>query len=247
MIVGVLTHEERHAHMAEAIKLFPMLKKRPLTSSRRISIVCYGPSLNDTWEDIKGPVMTVSGAHDFLMARGITPEWHVDCDPLEHKAGMLTPNDSTRYLMASVCHPKVWPKLKGKKVSLWHLINGDYYETPSWVMKHHPQGLDCMFGGGSTVGMRAMEIAAALGFRRFDIHGMDCSFGESRHAGPHSGKRQLETLVRCNGRQFKTSPQMLQAAQEMERFLLTMDADITFHGDGLVQEMSRAIQLKKAA
>lgn len=229
--------------MAEAIKLFPMMKKHPRFGSRKVSLVCYGPSLLETWRDIEGPIMTVSGAHDFLVERGITPDWHVDCDPRQHKAGMLKrPQEGTKYLMASVCHPDFWDTLKKYRVNLWHLINGDDFETVAWVRKNHPTGLASLIGGGSTVGMRAMEVCAALGFRRFNIYGMDCSHSTQRHAGLHLGKPQVETRVSVGFRQFKTTLQMLQAAQEMERFILTMDADITFHGDGLMQATAQYLK-----
>lgn len=246
MIPGVLSNEERHAQMAKCPN-FPRLKKHASFSDRRISLACYGPSLSETWQDIRGPLMTVSGAHDFLQRKGVIPAWHVDCDPRPHKAQMVTPNGSTKYLMASVCHPDWWQKLKGKKVTVWHLINGDDLKTVEWVCHHDPKGHGSLIGGGSTVGMRAMNVAAALGFRRFDVYGMDCSFEGNLHAGPHGGKRQETTLVRVGNRQFKTTPQLLQAAREMEHFLQTFDAEVTFHGDGLVQEMARAITLREAA
>lgn len=248
MIKGVLSNDERHAQMAQAIERFPMMKKHPKFNSRKLSIVCYGPSLLDTWRDIEHPIMTVSGAHDFLVERGITPDFHVDCDPRQHKAGMLKrPTNLTRYLMASVCHPDFWDTLKHKSVRLWHLINGDDMETVNWITRNHPAGLAAIIGGGSTVGMRAMEVAAALGFRRFEIHGMDCSHTGARHAGLHLGKPQIEQLVRVGSRQFKTTTQMLYAAQEMERFINTMDAEIHFHGDGLMQETAKFIKLKEIA
>tara|TARA_R110000868_G_scaffold176513_3_gene414237 strand:- start:8889 stop:9641 length:753 start_codon:yes stop_codon:yes gene_type:complete len=250
MIAGALPHAERHEQMAKAVKLFPMMKKRALDgfSDRRLSIVCYGPSLNDTWLDIRGPMMTVSGAHDYLSMRGCIPQWHVECDPREHKAIMLKrPSRATKYLMASCCHPKFWETLKGHDVRLWHLINGNDLETPLWVKENHLEGIDCMIGGGSTVGMRALEIAAAIGFRRFNIYGMDCSFTDRHHAGDHTGKRQAEITVTVGGKRFTTSPQMLQASQEMAEFILTMDAEVTMHGEGLMQETARLINERKAA
>lgn len=247
MINGVLSNAERHAQMAQAVGLFPMLKKSKGFSDRRISVVCYGPSLNDTWRDIQGPMFTVSGAHDFMVAKGRAPDWHVDCDPRPHKVAMLTPNHDTRYLMASVCHPDMWVKLKGHNVRLWHLINGDDYHTPAWIASNHPEGKDSMIGGGSTVGMRALEVACHMGFRRFNIYGMDCSFESERHAGAHLGKPQDTIMVQVGLRRFKTTPQMLQAAREMEQFIQTYDADITFHGDGLMQATARFLEDRKAA
>jgi len=66
-----------------------MLKKRGKFNDKWASIVCYGPSLADTWKVIKRPIVTVSGAHDYLVDRGIVPDFHVDCDPRAHKARML--------------------------------------------------------------------------------------------------------------------------------------------------------------
>ena len=242
-IVGVLTNDERHQHMAEAIKLFPVMKRHPRFNDRMVSIVCYGPSLRDTWKDIPRPILTVSGAHDFLVSRGTVPDWHVDCDPRPHKAAMLKlPQLETKYLMASCCHPDFWEKLRGHRVRLWHLINGDDFETPAWVRKNHPLGMDIMMGGGTTVGMRAMEVCAALGFRRFNIFGMDCSFLAERHADKHLGAPQPIALARVGNRTFQTTLQMLEAAREMERFITTMDADVRFHGDGLMQATAQYLR-----
>lgn len=248
MMLGVLSNEERHAQMRIAIDAgFPMLRKKPKGefSDRRIQLVCYGPSLLNTWEKIntRKPIVTVSGAHDFLVSRGTIPNIHIDCDPRPHKAAMLTlPQHGTKYLMASVCHPDFWKKLRRHNVNLWHLVNGEDFETQAWVRKNHLQGLESLIYGSSSVGMRALEVCAAMGFRRFDIFGMDNSFEGNRHAGPHGGLPQIEEMVRVNERKFKTTQQMLQAAREMERFIRTMDADIIFHGDGLMQETAKFLK-----
>lgn len=244
MLKGVMTNEERHAQMAQAKG--QMLKKKSKFNDRWVSIVCYGPSLADTWKQIKRPMVTVSGAHDFMVDKGIVPDYHVDCDPREHKAKMLKrPQGATTYLMASVCHPSYWGVLKGRNVRLWHLINGNDLETVAWVMQNHPEGIKSMIGGGSSVGMRAMNVMAALGFRRFNIHGMDNSFTTQRHAGAHLGKDQDKIWVKAGNRNFQTTQQMVQAAVEMEEFLQTQDAEVVFYGDGLMQET--ALLLKEMA
>ena len=244
MLQGVLSNAERHAQMSQANG--QMLKKRPKFNNKWASIVCYGPSLADTWRLIKRPIVTVSGAHDYLVKRGIVPDFHVDCDPREHKARMLqNPQSKTTYLMATVCHPKYWEVLKGYNIRLWHLINGDDLETVAWVLQNHPEGANSMVGGGSSVGQRAMNVMAALGYRRFNVYGMDCSFTTDRHAGAHLGKEQAKIFVQAGNRVFQTTRQMLQAAIEMEQFITTQDAEVAFFGDGLMQET--ALQLKEMA
>lgn len=67
----------------EQIKLaIKRVKERiqPVNEKRKdpIAVVCYGPSLNDTWEQIKEYkyIISCSGAHKFLIDRGIIPTWH---------------------------------------------------------------------------------------------------------------------------------------------------------------------------
>src|SRR5439155_104689 len=174
-IPGVLSDAERHEHMRIAMETgFPFLQKRSSFHENRCSLVCYGPSLLDTWRQIKPldqSIITVSGAHDFLVDRNVIPTYHVEIDPRAHKPRMLrNPREETRYLMASCCHPDFWPKLAGYDVQLWHLINGNDTTTTDWVRDHHLAGWASLIGGGSTVGQRAMNVAAALGFRRFSIN-----------------------------------------------------------------------------
>ena len=200
-----------------------------------MSIVCYGPSLRDTWKHIKRPILTVSGAHDFLIGRGVVPDFHVDCDPRDHKVKMLHPAKAVKYRMATCCHPSLWEKLKGYDVELWHLHNDIH--TEEWVRANDP-GAN-MLGGGSTAGMRALEVASMLGYRRFEVHGMDSSYesSEVRHAGAHLGKQQNVVEVNVDGKWFKSSPQMVEAAKEVITFIQNYDCELRFHGTGLVQSM----------
>lgn len=242
-IPGILTAEERHAQMAVAVKQgFPFLRRQQEFHDGLLSIVCYGPSLLETWREINQkdylPILTVSGAHDFLSERGITPDYHVHMDPRAFEPEMLAnPNDQTKYLMASCCAPEFWAILKKRHVELWHLINGP--ETIDWVRVHHSRGLKSCIGGGSTVGQRAMNVGASLGYRRFRIYGMDLSFGPQHWAGPHPGNDEPIIQVDLNGKTYKTTPQLLKAAQEMEDFLKSMDVEIEFHGNGLMQEVAK--------
>lgn len=90
--------------------------------SEPIAIVCYGPSLNETWEEVKKfkYIMTCSGAHRFLIDRGIIPTWHVEVDPREHKIKLVgEPHKDVTYLIASTCHPKYFEHLESFRRKLW--------------------------------------------------------------------------------------------------------------------------------
>jgi hypothetical protein len=236
-IPGVQTWDERRRNVEHSMSLgLPRLTVRD-EKPGHLTIACYGPSLRDTYRDMSGPVLSVSGAHDFLTERRVIPEYHVECDPRSHKAQMLTrPNADTEYLIASCCHPDVFRALDGCKVLLWHLDNGP--ESRMWATQHDPLAL-CI-SGGSTVGLRAFEITHVLGYRSIDVHGMDCSFdGLNQWAGKHSGERKSVHYVTMpdSKRRYATTPLMVQQAREAVTFWRTHDVPMKFRGSGLCQAM----------
>ena len=246
-----VSNAESFSNMEAAIAAgLPFLKKANRFNNGCISIAGYGPSLSKTWQAISNPCIATSGAYDFLVSRGFIPDYYCVIDPRESTVRLLTmAQEKTKYLMASCVHLSWWDKLKGFHVELWHLIDGP--DTVPWVEKNHPAGINSCIGGGSTVGQRAMNVAAALGYRRFDVFGMDgsISFDKSLntviHAGPHNSERQPLITVAHGSSSYHTTPQLLQSVKEMQDFLLTADAELTFHGEGLMQDMARTIQKGK--
>ena len=241
-IPGILSQAERHDQMQQAINLhLPFLKKAKFFHGGVMSIVGYGPSLADTWKEIRNPDMAVSGAYNFLADRGRIPHYYTAMDPRKSVAGLLRKpiHNGTQFLMASVCHPDFWDILKGFHVELWHLINEP--EDVEWVEHHHPAGIHSMIGGGSTIGHRAMNVASALGYRRFRLFGIDCSFTDKRHAGEHNGEIEPVIEVTANDRVFKTTPQLWKSARELCQLILTADIEVEVFGDGMFQEMARLL------
>jgi len=241
-VVGTSADGKRVENMETAVKKgISWFKPVDKFHDETISIVCYGPSLKYTWKDIKHPMMTVSGAHDFMIKNGVIPDYHMDCDPRPHKAKFTeNPRQGVKYLMASCCNPKHWENLEGQHVELWHMHNGPDKETAEWLEKNVPQ--DQWVGGGTTAGLRALDLCGRMGYRKFEVYGMDCSFESPtvQHAGEHNGKPHSAMKVRTRGgREFITSPQMIDAARWVEEMLSKYDIEITFNGDGLLQQMVR--------
>ena len=208
---------------------------------RAVTIACYGPSLAQTWPQIAverargNLVLSVSGAHDFLIARGIVPDIHVDVDPREHK-GFFTknPNPAVKYWMASCCHPSVIDNLIPYDLTLWHVLNSDedhriYHELErdAWLL-----------AGGGSVGCRAVNLMYTQGFRRFSIHGMDCSFADDgeQHAGAHSGKVQQEWEATCGGKRFRTSGTLIAIASAFLQNMTVLEERSRGDGDPVVIE-----------
>jgi hypothetical protein len=208
-----------------------------------IAVVCFGPSLLDTWKRVKDfPfVISCSGAHKFLVERGIVPTWHVEVDPRAHKVGLIgPPQAATEYLLASACHREVFEHLADCTVKLWHV-----FDPSDDAFRRLPPG-DLAVTGGCDVGLRAITMAAVLGFRTLHVFGMDQSAGTvdaprgMRHAGehPHSGKKF--DLTEFDGVRYYTTPAMLEAARQVGHELDQMPAvHATFYGDGLAQHMVR--------
>lgn len=219
----------------------PRIQKAALRDDP-VAIVCFGPSLNDTWEQVRGfrYIITCSGSHKFLLERGIVPTWHVEVDPREHKIELLgQPHPGVTYLPASTCHPRYFKHLldANAKVELWHVFSDD-----AEAHRVLPRG-EWALTGGSNVGLRAMTIARFFGFRDHHVFGMDgCQRDERhKHASPHPLQDGSGfSLVEYEGVTYKTTPAMLESAKQTIHELDMMpDVRATFYGEGLVQEMAK--------
>jgi len=211
-----------------------------VTSSEPVAIVCFGPSLHDTWEQIRDykTIFTCSGSHKFLLEKGILPTYHVEVDPREHKVTLLgEPHANVTYLPASTCHPAYFAHIMGKgaKVVLWHVFSDD-----AEAHRILPRG-EWALTGGSNVGLRAMTIARFLGHTVHHVFGMDGNQRDDvhKHAAPHpiqdGGGHSLVTIA---GREWKTTPAMMESAkQTLHELDMMPDVQATFFGDGLVQTL----------
>ncbi len=201
-----------------------------------ISIVGYGPSLRETWKDITRPCVTVSGAHDFLVSRGMYPDYHAECDGREHKTKHLeNPNGFTTYLMATIVNPRMWELLEGCKVVTWHNANGKH--IVDWIGDNDPGTI--LVAGGSVVGMSAIHLAGIMGYRKFKLFGFDGNFSEGdRHAGVHHGPPQKLIERTVKGRKWVTTPQMSNAADELGWLIRDHpELGFEFHGDSMISAM----------
>src|SRR5258706_12054842 len=141
-------------------------------------LACYGPSLEETIDDLwaevaaGGDLFSTSGAHQFLIDRGIVPMGHVETDPRPinvHRMGR--PHPGGAYFIASACDRALFDLLHGCEVFLYHVTS-----SPKETDLIRSMGGNFTVDGGTNVGMSAIGLGTALGYRRFSIHGMDCSY-----------------------------------------------------------------------
>lgn len=220
---------------------------------RTLALCGYGPSIREFVEELretKADIMTTSGAHDVLVEAGVYPTYHVECDAQQHKAKLVKrPNDVTRYLIASCCHPDVFDNLKGRNVALWHVAHTQ--EEDREVDKYVLRAVKVI--GAPSSGGRAMGLAFVLGYRRFMVYGMDSSFpfDETRdekeqfqHAGDHpnqdwNSKRVFRTDP-INGKVYYTTLPLLIAAQCFYTIAEKTQGKFLIRGDSMLAAMVKA-------
>ncbi len=231
-----VTHAERNANIVSAMSRIKKKIEPGTKQTAPMAIVGYGPSLNQTWEQIRDfpYIMSMSGSHAFLVERGIIPTHHIEVDPREHKARMLGfPQEKVKYYIAADCHPAVFDHLEGYDVSLWQILSEELELQELWE-----EG-DYALAGGTGVGSRALVLAKFLGFSDLHLFGIDGSFGDSgSHASLHTNAPPMDEVVEVEetGRRFKTTSAMLGAVHEFGDQLDALPGtSFTFYGDGLIQ------------
>lgn len=243
-----LSEEKREEFMEWAVRCNPPRIVQQPFGDESITLVGYGPSLMDTWEKIKPPLICTSNALKFLIGKGLKPSegwYYAMADPrannLDFIRNPVVPE--VTYLMASVCHPKVWKILQGYKVIMWHAMSGEH--TPEWVRENDPG--TWLVGAGSTIGLCSIHLGGFLGFRKFEIHGFDGSFRDGkRHAGEHNGHDQAPIPSTINPA-YLSSKIMDNANVEVQNTLKSFPIFCIFHGEGLMQDWVGKADLDNAA
>lgn len=207
-----------------------------------LSVAGGGPSLDETHKNLTGYVAAINGSLSFLMEKGIVPNACGVLDANPHIAEMLVPHQDVTYFVASVCDPSVFDRLMSCHVVLWHPSSRALLTEP--VLDEH--GHDWLqIGGGSTMGLRWLNLGYVCGFRKFHLHGLDSSFRSGKtHAYPDR-RDESEHLTVCG---YETRLNFLHQVTEFAALLALFQqpdvepVDIEVFGDGLLQANWRAYQ-----
>lgn len=195
-------------------------------------------------EDDFDNLMSINGAHAWLIKNGIIPRIHVisemDVDDVELALGG-PPHQAVTYYVSSCCLPKVFEQLEGYNRVLWHhfMPFEGYQEL---IQKLFPE--EFMVRGGFATFFKSMTIAIILGFRYFDLFGLDSSFDTSSHLPGYAmaDKEKHITIWGANGegkrlKKFKTTGALAFQAKEFLEFCLHNQPSLSLrvHGDGLLR------------
>jgi len=211
--------------------------KRFNAHDRVMSIAGGGPSLEDTWPQLTGVIVTANAGLGFLLQNDITPWACGLLDSRPHIADLIEPHDRVFFFVSSTCHPSVFDKLKNCRVILWHPGGMPGLETE--LPRDTP-----IIGGGCTMGLRWLTLGYYMGFRRFEAHGLDSSYrGERTHAYPDRHDGEPPNLV-IDG--LATAPNFLQQVADFLKMQRVFSCEqdpptINLHGEGLLQRTVRSM------
>lgn len=208
------------------------------------AVLCGGgPSLEDHIEDIRAKqaagchVFAMNGSANYLKKHGIIANYHVLMDARPENIDFVrTPDPLTHFLVASQCHPSIFDALKGHPVTMWHAMASDDLNQLFTDCQ-----VPCMIPGGSTVGLRTMNLAYSMGYFVIDLYGYDSSArGDQKHAYDqplNHGQPVYEFSTKVGGREYIASgPMASQADQfpDVAQKLAALGIKIRVHGDGLL-------------
>jgi hypothetical protein len=182
-------------------------------NDRTLAIIGSGPSLEQTYQHIPPncDIMALNGAYKFLRSKHFIPRYFAMLDARPVNVNFLDDlQEDTTYLLASQCAPECFDRLVGHHRGIFHL------STPTTKQVFPDEEL--YIGGGGTIGLTAIGIATALGYRHVILYGFDSSYaGERRHVeyqAQNDKENSLEVWV--DDRKYVTSHAM--AAQVMDFF-----------------------------
>ena len=237
------TEEELCSNIRSALaRGLPELTLAPTKHDGNMVLVASGWSMPDYIDEIKAhrkagrPIVAIKATHDFLVENGVEPDLWINLDPRDRTGGIKHLNDHTTYLPASRCPPSTFDYLKGKKVLLWH----------SWAPGPEMEAIGpnkIAIGGGTTSGLRAVNIGYILGYRNFTMYGYDsCNSpdGRKKFCGATPGATVDIWVGGPTGKKFNCNMAMAQQANEFQKLFEVMpDLNLNVKGPGLIAEIMR--------
>lgn len=238
--------EQIRKHIEYALSLnLPEFHSSIIRNGGKCLVVGSGPSIEYTIDELKEshkkwPIIAVNGAHEYLYDHGITPNVWLTVDPRPMPQNLVHPNEDTVYLIASRANPETFDALEGCKRVVWH----------SWSGKEDYDDLlygKLQIGGGSTSGLRAVNIAYVMGFREVELYGMDCCLGEKGNKRVMDEKFDGQTTdIVINGKTFICNMAMAAQAKDFQLLYKIMpDIHIEVKGEGVLAAILRERKAQK--
>lgn len=219
-----------------SLQLSPV--RQNMADEKAVSICGGGPSLENTLDELTGEIWACNGTHDWLIERGIIPDyaffWDAGDKTIEY---LQKPRDGVVYLIASQCKPEIFEALQGHEVLIWN--PGCDMLDKYWIENNIKEPV---IGGGRACMTRAPFLASYMGYKEIHLFGADSSLaeGDKSHVGAGSENRGVVDIT-CAGRTFRTPLWMAGQAQEfleLTGVLIDNGAEVVVHGEGLLPHIA---------
>ncbi len=205
----------------------------------------YLPAIRYVKSTGRDLVMPVNAMHGWLIERDVVPHVQVifepDIEDLEKSLGG-PPHPDVIYYIASHCPRHVFQTLANYKRVLWHAFC-PFQGYQNIINRLFPG--EFMVAGGYCTFFRTLSIATVLGFRNFELFGLDSSFEDTSHIEGYGGYHDVETEIKLYGtnpqqkemRKFTTNGGLAYQAREFIRFCEENQKGLRLriHGDGLLR------------
>ncbi len=232
------------------------LKPQPVRPGK-VAIVGSAPSVMDHLdrireiaEDKRNGVFVVNYAHPLLKKHGIriTGACLFEIEARAYDC-LEDPADGCTYYICSICDPTTFAKLEGQKRVVWHCASDQPSHQQALRESFPPDG-QMWVGGGFTTFLRTLNVAYILGWREYELFGVDSSFpGEDSHffGTPAYGGDIMPIVIGFQDGtkyNFKSKSYLIRQADEFRQFceghhhLFKMKV----HGDGLLPLIHRKMQ-----
>ena len=198
---------------------------------KEIMLLAGGPSLKYFEDDIRGnrgngmPLVTVNGAYNWCLDRGIKPGAQILLDAREFNRRFTEPHiEGCKYLVASQCNPDLVKSLPRDQTWLWHIEDVAYPVI-----------------GGCTVMLRAIPLLIMLGWTKQHIYGFDSCLMDGEHHAYEQKENDDGTIIRLSfgGKTFLCHGWMASQIQEFMEIqqLISEHCELAVYGDGAIAHL----------
>jgi hypothetical protein len=208
-------------------------------------LVSAGPSLEEQLPLIKELsekpnhyVVAVKHAISLLEGAGI-PVWAcILLDPRPHVADFVddSTDESTRFFVASMCHPSTFDKLAKREYYIYHAHVGAGEQE---VLADRLGKETFMISGGCSTATRGIGVMRLLGFRQFKLFSYDfCYFEEPDMEELDKYGNQKNFEIEISGRKFWADAEKIAQAQDFQTIMTSMeDMHFEVFGPGVAPHM----------